>query len=202
MVSSLSYFTDKEKRKRFWEFIKVTASHHPHCEYYEGHVFTIRNVKICRGCSVYYPTSFLAAILIWIIPSTFFNRDPIDLTLIGMIFVLPAIIHIVRLDKILRIDRPFSLFSRLILGFGFGYFIRYLFYVPLRYQLLSILFVFSFFILINLARFITFWNDCDDCPYVQERQKYNNCPGLIPFNSFLNPAVVKHFDIITETRVD
>jgi hypothetical protein len=192
--SSISYLTNPEKRRRLKKIILVTAAHHPHCDYYQNHYFTIRNVKVCRGCTVYYPTSIIAMILVWFLPAGIFKKQPFDLTLIGLLFLVPAFIHLSKIDRIVRIDRIISILSRISLGLGMGWLIRYFFVVPFQYKITAIVILIMSILLIQIARFRNYWEECEFCPYKPYRGLYNHCPGLLELNQILNPSIVQYFE--------
>ena len=192
--SYLSYITNPERRRQIWKFIKVTAAHHPHCDYYRKHYFTIRDVKVCRGCTVYYPTSILSMILVWFIPSSVFERHPNDLLIIGLLFLTPMVIHLSKVDRILHIDRYISLASRISLGLAMGWLIRFFFLVPIVHKIIAMFVVIISMILIQFVRLRTFWGECVSCPYKPYREQYNHCPGLLELNQILNPDIIQYFE--------
>lgn len=198
--SFLSYLKDPEKRTRLWSLIKVAAAHHPHCDNYSNHVFNIKGVKTCRGCTIYYPTGSIAVIIVWLLPSSMFSRDATELFFFGAFFAIPSLIHMTKVDKLLKIDRSVSLLSKISLGLGVGYFSRYFVTVPLLFKIIGVITVLSLFLLIHLVRYKNFWDDCEGCPHEPYRKKFDICPGLEPFNTFFDPEMIKYFNSLTDTQ--
>lgn len=187
----ISYLTDPKKRSRLIDFFKVSLSHHPHCDPYNNHIVLIKGVKVCKGCIVLYPSAYFVLIAIWFVPAEFYEQKINILFLIHILFGLPAIIHAFKIDKIFRIQRQFSLFSRLSLGIGFGAATRFIWIAPVSYKVYMILTIIILYGLLMLNRLKGFWNECKGCLYESERKNTNMCIGLAPIYYIMNEPILK-----------
>ncbi|MDH5403414.1 MAG: hypothetical protein OEY49_13040 [Candidatus Heimdallarchaeota archaeon] len=199
MTSTWSYLKDPNNRKKVIKLLKVSAAHHPHCDYYNKHVFMIRGVKICRGCAVFYPSATFSQLFIWFLPVSWFTVDPKILILLGLTLSFPALFHVTKIDKLLKIDRFISSLSRLFLGIGTGCLLRFIFIVDWVYKIIGVCVAISIAIIVVIKRMKTFWAICSEvnCKYRTEREYLNHCPGLLPLNELTDPILVHYFNTTT-----
>lgn len=100
-------------RLYIWSFLPLLFSHHPNCSQFNGHTIKIKNIRLCIGCFVGYPTALISIVLIG-----FFNLHKLFpqeiLFLFGISFLSTFILSILNLTR----NKIIKIFQKFLVGLG------------------------------------------------------------------------------------
>lgn len=102
----------KEIKRERWLQYPYRLAHHPLCDKFADHVYTIKGIKICRGCTNFYSGMIVGLILIPLL-TVFLELSFWILFALNWALFVPTILAV-----ILSPPRIFKDFSRLLLGVG------------------------------------------------------------------------------------
>ncbi|MHA1686522.1 MAG: hypothetical protein ACTSYD_08970 [Candidatus Heimdallarchaeaceae archaeon] len=102
----------REIKNERWLQYPYRLAHHPLCDKFANHVYTIKGVKICRGCTNFYSGMIIGLILIPLL-TAFLHLNFLVLFALNWGFFIPTVLAVI-LDP----PRIFKDFSRFLLGIG------------------------------------------------------------------------------------
>ena len=76
----------------------MTVNHHPECEEYKDHTINIGKIRLCIGCFIGYPVTFLTIILIPLLNLNKIFTPQIFITF-GLVFIATFILSPLNLTK-------------------------------------------------------------------------------------------------------
>lgn len=180
--------TRKEKRKASmkiavgiiklffsWKVISMSLAHHPECEAFNDHVFTIGKLHLCRGCTLSYPPMYATVLII-----IFWPDARAFLTAIGL--WIPNLwwftIGFGLTGVIALLLRKYSLFINDIYKFSRGAFAGFLITIILSqhwgFKIGAGLLLTGAMIYLSLHRGKDMEKTCEDCEW---KANYEECPG-------------------------
>ena len=169
------------KIRLFFRALKpIITSHHPLCEYYDGHTFKLLGRKFCIGCYVGYPSAIIMLIIGY--STQLFSLIPSSiLFLFGAILYLSIFLSIFGLTK----KKSIKILSKICLGMGTTFIIAWIFsystFLWLKI-LQAFLFVQAILGLMTIKRKKEMDRICEKCPWNRD---WNNCPGMRQVSSQL-----------------
>ena len=86
-------------------------------------------------------------------------------------------------------------------GMGMAYAVRYILVVPIVFKVIAVLGIVSLYALTMFVRYKSYWSECEGCPFLEDRLNFQHCPGLAPLNYFINPQVVKYFEVRNQIKL-
>ncbi|MFX1513121.1 MAG: hypothetical protein ACFFCQ_11085 [Promethearchaeota archaeon] len=101
--------------RRIWVLQPYYLAHHPLCNRYKGHIFTIGELKLCRGCTMLYSGMFLGVIMNFLLFKTYQNTEAISKGLLLYLLILPTLIFT---GLPFQVWQPLRDISKFFLGFG------------------------------------------------------------------------------------
>lgn len=162
------------RARLFFSDVKpILLSHHPNCEHFSGHVYHIKNYKLCIGCFSFYPVLILTYVLIII-----FLELSITILLwlfyLSFLFFLPLILNILGLTKY----KFLKIFSKVAIGIGTGFQVAFIINFPYFHIIMKIFFLLDINIVVGVIAYIRgnhIKKDCLECEY---KGDWNSCPGM------------------------
>ncbi|MHA1368432.1 MAG: hypothetical protein ACTSWN_01930 [Promethearchaeota archaeon] len=160
--------------KTFFKEIKpLLLSHHPRCEKFKDHVFTINGHGFCIGCFVGYPAMFISIMLAFLFD--FFNIPHYLLFYTGCAMLSPTIIHVFGIIR----KKRHRMISRSAVGGGVGLVIGSILLSDGTFaSKIFILFVLSIIYGAVIGAYRTFQvgSTCKKCEF---RDSWPKCPGML-----------------------
>ncbi len=158
----------------------IMTAHHPPCDYYYDHVFTMRDRRWCIGCffnTLSFIIGMITFTILWILQPDILNRFYMFWGGIGVVF-LSFLLSVTGLTD----RRKIKFFSKFLLGSAFasvvwsiliaGESISY----GLGGKLFFIFFLYSVVMIFLSAKHIIEYNTtCRDCEY---KMRWSRCPGF------------------------
>jgi len=154
----------------------LLLSHHPSCQYYQHHTFTLYGTQLCMGCFIVYPIGLLTLLslsLAWLLTPNLpgLSEPTYVYYATGGLFAIPIIVA-----KTLQRSqsRQMRITSKILLAVGLG-----VAGFPLISQpgdrLLTLL-IFAMFLIPYIGhKGVTALDDCQGCP---EKSNFPNCSGF------------------------
>ena len=165
------------------------TAHHPFCDEYDGHTFTLRGRKWCIGCFFnslsFFPT-ILFMLLLWMFEPTYFIAR--DLFWIGVIGVVGSLL--ISASGVTS-NKPIKAVSKLLLGSAFAFICFSILiiggdlFVQFDLKVLTILFIYIPVITILNAK--RGWEMEKDCKACDHKMRWSRCPGF-------KDLICKHID--------
>lgn len=156
-------------RKNSFLFLR----HHPTCEQFDDHVFTIKGRAFCIGCFVGFPAMFLSALVLVLAggfglhPSVLFWGGTITFTVLMALHAS----HVIKRKRL-------KIVSRAIIGVGLGAFTAAVLLVEgwLLAKLVLLYLVYQFYVIItSYFRIRGMARTCDAC---EHEARWETCPGM------------------------
>lgn len=151
-------------------------SHHPTCNYYNHHTFTLYNHQLCMGCFIVYPVAFFSLLIItsawFFLPESIFSQiKTYYFYTIGSLFVLPIMVNkaIFKNNK-----KRIRIAMKISLAVGLGIISFPLISRPDNRIVTASLLLFLLIPYLGYKA-ITALDDCEGCP---EKEDFPNCSGL------------------------
>ena len=148
-------------------------SHHPVCEPYKNHTFTLFGKRLCIGCFIGYPSAITAVTVATILlqKNDSYSKAVFFSGIIGILFTLLSFTS-------LTSHKPLKIIQKAAVGGGSGLLLTYIFYYPgfpVYIRLLNTVFLaFSLFMAMNIMHIRTHRKICEQCPY---EPGFGKCPG-------------------------
>lgn len=150
----------------------MLLSHHPDCDNFKEHTVNIHGLRLCRGCSIIYPSVLVSLGLLYAInlfQPLFFDY----LFFIGLVLIGPKITSIfLHINK-----KPVEIGVNILVGTGISICIFSIFSFP--FPFLINLFIFLGFLMTvssaNSIRVKSIMKTCSSCGY---HRNWNICPGF------------------------
>ncbi len=150
-------------------------AHHPICDTFIDHSFKIGKYRVCKGCSLGYPTAIII-ILAGILTSAFFGSPHTSFLIIAMVSFSLNLLKMTRFGKM----EVFSHFLKVIRGVTLGFGFLSAWFAPsfwLRIGIgISLALLYSIFVYAGVRKFL---GTCSQCEY---HSRIPDCPGLNPGN--------------------
>lgn len=161
---------------RIHEKNPLLLSHHPTCQYYSHHTFTLYGAKLCMGCFIVYPigaASLLVMSLTWLLgPDIWITTQPTSqYYIIGGGFAGPVIAGKVLPDT--RTKR-YRILSKALLAVGLGIAAFPIIARPTA-RLQTVAIFTAFLVPYITHKGVTARDDCQGCPEIDD---FPDCSGL------------------------
>ncbi len=170
------------KLKLYLRSIKpLLLSHHPDCENFKEHTFSIGTKKFCIGCFIGYPFAFIGVITIYII-NLFLNFSSDLLLIVGLILMSSFILSPLKLTK----RKSIKILQKAIFNLGGAFLFWWIFFLPNPFfiNFLLFFFIFSFLLLlVNTYHAYSFYRTCKKCEFSLD---WENCPGFKKLFEYCN----------------
>lgn len=154
------------------DLFPLLTAHHPSCKRYDSDVFKIGRIRLCIGCTMMYPTFFIASIAILALSIEGYVRWDL-LLMLTPLFYSTLLLKYLGLTSL----KPVKVVVATFLGAGLACFFWGGILMPY-----GVFIVLPLFILINLAvaysakyRARSLFKNCGRCAY---RMNWVRCPGL------------------------
>lgn len=173
-ISSL--VKNKRTRDRASKLIKYAFAHHPICNLFHDHVYSVKGWWICKGCAITYPTAIFSFFFLLIIR--------INLDQAFTIVVVAGVFSVIGLIRF--IPRKIASIKRVFLGlFASAYLYSLFLNADLLIFILGLI-VFSFILMFfSVIRYSEMKRICSNCVYEGNWEK---CEGFFG----MKQALFKH----------
>ena len=165
----------------FWAIKPFLFTHHPDCDTFEQHTFSLFGFKLCIGCYIGMP-AFMITVICGILLQLFDFFSTAFLVITGIIFCSSYIFSILGLTE----KRYMKILTKILLGMGAGFITGAIFSTNLNeYQafFLTIIVLEPLFLALSYKRTLGMRKTCKNCEY---NNKEEECPGKLHLNSNLN----------------
>ncbi len=154
-----------------WINDPVKFVHHPLCDNFTSHVFVIRGHKLCRGCTMFYPSLAVSIILSFLLG--IYQWDAIPLGIMMTVLLIPTI-----LSFFFSFPRPVRDINKSILGLDSGVgVIVVLFHPQLWVKVVVIMVAIPSIVILEKIRGQRDLATCKKCPEYS-RRKDLECSGF------------------------
>lgn len=154
-------------------------AHHPLCDTFIDHSFRIGKYRVCKGCSLGYPTA-IVIVLTGILTSAFFGLPYTTFLIIAMASFSLNLLKMTRLGKMNLFSHLLKVVRGITLGSGF----LSAWFAPtfaLRIGIgVALALLYSIFVYTGVRKFM---RTCSRCEY---HSRIPDCPGLDPGNYTAN----------------
>ncbi len=154
-----------------WITDPLKFAHHPLCETFSNHVFIIRGRKLCRGCTMFYPSLVIGTILSLIFG--IFQLPTILLAALMTALLLPTMVSL-----IISLPRPIRDANKAILGLDSGIGVTVVLLHPvIIVKVIVLLVAIPSAVILEKVRKNRDLKTCKICPEYQQRMSLE-CSGF------------------------
>ena len=147
-------------------------SHHPKCENFKNHTFSLFGSKFCIGCFIGYPSAILGLIVATQLIEISEKYSELVFWM-GIGFTLSILLSFTSLTEI----KSIKMAQKIFMGFGSGCFLTYLFYipgVPTVLKWVTVIFTaFTLNLVMNVVHYRSHNKVCDECQFQPHQEGCN-----------------------------
>jgi len=163
--------------QRFGYFLKgikpMALSHHPVCGQFDDHVFKLKNMELCFGCFIGFPTAFITLVILFILRGIM-TINPNFLWTVGFYLCCSYLLSVFKITKY----RIIKILSKILIGIGTGFITTAVLFStgPLWFRILIILFFFQITTaIVNVKRSYDIHKTCKRCEF---KEDWDQCVGM------------------------
>ena len=167
----------KSQLLRFFQiirsFIPLLLSHHPECQKFKDHTLKVGKVRLCIGCFVGYPSTFIGIYVLFLINLIFIISSQF-LIIIGIILISAFFLGPIGLIT----KKTQKIFQKIIIGFGVAFLFWGIYFLPYTpfIRTLSIFFIFGG--ILSILNFYHGYNFLIKCYHCQVPFNWGRCSGF------------------------
>ncbi len=168
---------DEDKSYSLLDYAKslkpLIFSHHPYCEKFEDHTFSVKGVSFCIGCFIGIPSAIIGVVLIYVL-NLFLSIEPDVLFITGVILMSTFLLSPFKLTKYRRVKFA----QKILFNLGAAFIFWWIIYLPnpLLYNLLFGFFVYMTVItFLNVYHTFSIFRKCKKCEFEMD---WESCPGF------------------------
>jgi hypothetical protein len=175
----------EENRYSLLDYIKslkpLIFRHHPYCEKFEDHTFSVKGVSFCIGCFIGIPSAIIGVVLIYFL-NLFLTLESGVLFIIGLILMSTFLLSPLKLTKY----QPVKFAQKILFNLGAAFIFWWVIYLPnpLLYNLLFGFFVYMTAItFLNVYHTFSIFRKCKKCEFEMD---WESCPGFKDIMDYIN----------------
>ncbi|MFX0083911.1 MAG: hypothetical protein ACFE94_19365 [Candidatus Hodarchaeota archaeon] len=166
--------------KLFFSDMKpILLSHHPNCDVFSNHVYTLGRIKLCIGCFTFYPT--VGVTILFII--TFIKLTLTNLFImffLSFAFFIPIVLNIFGLTKY----KFLKILTKTSIGIGAGLLIISTLFLPI-FLFIKISILFEIHFITGAIAYIRVKHIKKRCLQCEFEGNWDECPAMKPITDKL-----------------